>query len=349
MTQAPLLHTEPSDPRLIELATWLQNLPHASSLDIRSLAPASSDASFRRYFRLHTTLADHPTLIVMDAPPQHEDCRPFIAIAQLFEQAGVHVPHIFAQSLEQGFLLLSDLGTETYEKKLTPTSAPSLYAQASQALLRIQGASRNDILPAYSNALLQQELNLFDTWYIKQHKQTALTSTQQNELQQIYQSLIANNLSQAQVYVHRDYHCRNLMVTPHDQPGILDFQDAVYGPITYDLVSLWRDAYVNWDEALQLDWLARYWEQAKQQGLPVPIDFGDFYRDYEWMGLQRHLKVLGIFARLCYRDGKQNYLSYLPRVLQYTRQVAQRYREFKALARLLDQLHGDASEIAYTF
>ena len=338
-----------SDHRLVALHHWLLSLPAQWKLDSNSLAPASSDASFRRYFRIHTAHPDHPTLIIMDAPPAHENCQPFITVAALLQQAGVHVPEVLAQDLQQGFLLLSDLGNTTYAQAITAASATSLYAQASHALIKIQLASRPDVLPNYTQTLLQQELSLFDTWYLARHHQCTLSTTQQTELQTLYQILLANNLAQPQVYVHRDYHCRNLMVCQHDSPGILDFQDAVVGPITYDLVSLWRDAYIEWPEAQQLDWLARYWQDAKQYDLPVAHDFGDFYRDYEWMGLQRHLKILGIFARLYHRDGKDAYLQYLPRVLRYTRDVAQRYREFKPLLALLDIVPATTPRVGYTF
>ncbi len=345
MTSSP----SSSDHRLAALHHWLLSLPAQWRLDSSSLAAASSDASFRRYFRIHTAHSDHPTLIIMDAPPAHENCQPFITVAALLKQAGVHVPEVLEQDVQQGFLLLSDLGNTTYAQAITTASAPSLYEQASHALIKIQRASRPDVLPNYTQTLLQQELNLFDTWYLARHYQCTLSATQQAELQTLYQLLLRNNLAQPHVYVHRDYHCRNLMVCLHDNPGILDFQDAVYGPITYDLVSLWRDAYIEWPEAQQLDWLARYWQDAKQCGLPVAHDFGDFYRDYEWMGLQRHLKILGIFARLYHRDGKDAYLQHLPRVLKYTRHVAQRYQEFKPLLAVLNLVQAETPHVGYTF
>ena len=336
-------------PRMLALRDWLTSLSKDWQILIESLQPASSDASFRRYFRVRTGHPDYPSLIVMDAPVTHEDCRPFITVAHLFDEAGVQVPKILAQNLTQGFLLLSDLGTTTYEQALTVDSAASLYASASQALICIQRSSQPNKLPPYDTTRLHQELSLFDTWYLARHYQMHLSSSQQTALHQVYQLLIDNALAQPCVYVHRDYHCRNLMVTPSGEPGILDFQDAVYGPITYDLVSLWRDAYLDWEEALQLDWLARYWTDARSADLPVADDFAQFYRDYEWMGLQRHLKILGIFARLSYRDKKNGYLQYLPRVLNYTRQVTQRYPEFRSLLALLDNLAGSAPQISYTF
>lgn len=341
--------TQPFDSsRVRALRDWLISL-HSWQIDIDSLEAASSDASFRRYFRVRTEHPDRPTLIVMDAPVTHEDCRPFINVANLFDAAGVRVPKIFAQDLAQGFLLLSDLGTITYEQALTAESASSLYEAASQALLKIQRSSCPDKLPVYDAVRLQQELSLFDTWYLARHYQFDLSPSQRDALNRVYQLLIERALAQPCVYVHRDYHCRNLMASVSGEPGILDFQDAVYGPITYDLVSLWRDAYVEWEEELQLDWLARYWTNARSAHLPVAHDFSQFYRDYEWMGLQRHLKVLGIFARLYHRDGKNAYLQYLPRVLRYTREVAQRYREFKTLLVLLDELEGRSQQFAYTF
>jgi aminoglycoside/choline kinase family phosphotransferase len=338
-----------SSERMLMLRDWLTSLANDWQILIESLQPASSDASFRRYFRVRSMHPAYPSLIVMDAPVTHEDCRPFITVAHLFADAGVQVPKILAQNLTQGFLLLSDLGTITYEQALTAASAPDLYARASQALICIQRSSQPHTLPRYDAPRLHQELSLFDTWYVARHYQMDLSSSQQTALHQVYQLLIENALAQPCVYVHRDYHCRNLMVMPSGEPGILDFQDAVYGPITYDLVSLWRDAYLDWDEALQLDWLARYWSDARSVDLPVADDFAHFYRDYEWMGLQRHLKVLGIFARLSYRDKKNGYLQYLPRVLNYTRQVAQRYPEFKSLLTLLDNLAGSTPQISYTF
>ena len=313
------------------LNDWLQSLYPAQSF---SLAPASADASFRRYFR--ATFADR-TLVVMDAPPQHEDCRPFIRIAQLFAAAGVHVPEIIAQDLEQGFLLLSDLGNTTYLEALNTDSNRVLYADACTALIKIQQASRENVLPAYDEALLLREMRLFPEWYIGKHLQQTLSEKQTATLETAFQHIAQNNLAQPRVYVHRDYHSRNLMVTLPN-PGILDFQDAVYGPITYDLVSLFKDAYIGWREADVLDWLIRYWENARKAGLPVHEDFGAFYRDYEWMGVQRHLKVLGIFARLCHRDGKEGYLKDMPLVMSYLRRACERYIDLKPLLHLLNEL-----------
>ncbi len=328
--------------RLQQLTVWLNGqFPH----DPASIAPASADASFRRYFR--ATFNDR-TLIVMDAPPQHEDCRPFVHVARLFESAGTHVPHIHAQDLEQGFLLLSDLGNTTYLQALTDGNARELYGAATDALIKIQLASKAHELPPYDEALLRRELMLFPEWYIARHLGVTLDDRQRATLEQVFQRILANNLAQPQVYVHRDYHSRNLMVADPN-PGILDFQDAVYGPITYDLASLFKDAYVRWDEEQIMDWLIRYWEKARRARLPVRDDFGDFYRDYEWMGVQRHIKVLGIFARLYHRDGKDGYLKDMPLVMDYLRRACERYIELKPLLNLLDTLEQKKPEVGYTF
>ena len=303
------------------------------------LAPASADASFRRYFRV--TLDNGETRIIMDAPPEHENCGPFLKIAALLQDAGVHVPKVYAQDLEQGFLLLSDLGNTTYLSILDETTAPDLYRHASAALVDIQRASRPGILPDYDRAQLERELNLFPDWYVEKHLGVSLDEAQQAALRSVFEVLLTNNLGQPKVFVHRDYHSRNLMAIDGDyplNPGILDFQDAVYGPITYDLVSLYRDAYIAWDEERELDFIIRYWEMARQAGLPVDGDFHAFYRDYEWMGAQRQIKVLGIFARLFHRDGKDGYLKDMPRVMAYLRRTCVRYGELTPLIRLLDQL-----------
>ena len=300
-----------------------------------ALAPASSDASFRRYFRI--SLADGPALIAMDAPPDKEDCRPFVRIAGLFGEAGVLVPKVHAQDIEQGFLLLSDLGTRTYLDVLDENSADRLYRDAIAALVAIQRASRPDVLPPYDRTLLTRELALFPDWYVEQQLEAPLSPADTEILRGAFERIIENNLAQPRVYVHRDYHSRNLMASDPG-PGILDFQDAVDGPITYDLVSLLRDAYIAWDEERVIDWAVHYWESARREGLPVRRDFGDFYRDFEWMGVQRQIKVVGIFARLACRDGKRGYLDDQPRVIAYLRRACERYRELNPLARLLERL-----------
>jgi len=312
-----------------------------------SLAPASADASFRRYFRATLEAAwrdagDARSLIVMDAPPAHEDCRPFVHVARLLTDANVHAPNVLAADMDRGYLLLTDLGTTTYASALDAQSAPTLYSDAIDALIQWQSASRADTLPLYDDALLRRELRLFPDWYVARHLHAALDERQSGALERVFEMVLANNLAQPRVFVHRDYHSRNLMVTTPN-PGVLDFQDAVYGPITYDLVSLLRDAYVEWDEERQLDWAIRYWERARAAELPVDADFGTFWRDFEWMGVQRQLKVLGIFARLAIRDGKTAYVNDMPRVLGYLRRAAARYAELDPLTALLDELHGSAT------
>lgn len=299
-----------------------------------TLAPASADASFRRYFRV--TL-DDKTLIAMDAPPPQEDCRPFVHVAGLMAAAGLHVPAILGQDLEQGFLLLSDLGSTTYLAAINESNADALFSDAIDALIRWQLASRENVLPPYDEALLRRELDLFPDWYVKRHLGVDLDASQRESMESIFRVVIAANLAQPRTFVHRDYMPRNLMVS-QPNPGVLDFQDAVHGPITYDVASLFKDAFLSWEEERVLDWTIRYWERARRANLPVNADFGEFYRDFEWMGLQRHLKVLGIFARICHRDGKPHYVRDTPRFLNYVRAVAGRYASLTPLLRLFDQL-----------
>ena len=343
--------TDPSaDLRLRALVHWLGATLRTDDF---TLTVASSDASFRRYFRAslaskHALAPDARTLIVMDAPPPMEDCRPFVRVARLLGDAGVHAPAVLAQDLARGFLLLTDLGTTMYLAALNSTSAPALYADAFDALMRFQRASREGELPPYDETTLARELALFPDWYIARHLDRSMTAGERETLANAYQAILKNNLAQPQVFVHRDYHSRNLMVsTPN--PGVLDFQDAVYGPITYDIVSLLRDAYIEWDEERQLDWAVRYWERARKEALPVHSDFALFWRDFEWMGVQRQLKVLGIFARLAYRDGKDGYLQDLPRVMRYLRAACNRYRELGPLGGLLDALADRAPAVDYSF
>jgi len=314
-----------------------------------SLAPASADASFRRYFRATLAApwagaAGAEALIVMDAPPAHENCRPFMRVAQLLRDAGVNAPDVVASDIDRGYLLLTDLGTTTFASALDAQSAPALYSDAIDTLIVWQSASRDGVLPDYDDALLRRELLLFPDWYVARHLGADLTVAQRTSLERTFDAVLANNLAQPRVFVHRDYHSRNLMVAAPN-PGVLDFQDAVYGPITYDLVSLLRDAYVEWDEQRQLDWALRYWERARVAKLPVDADFGTFWRNFEWMGVQRQLKVLGIFARLSIRDGKAGYVNDMPRVLGYLRRAAARYRELDPLTALLDELHDGAARV----
>ena len=338
MTATPALPG--ADARLAELSTWAAATLRAPDL---AIAPASADASFRRYFRLSAG-ADAPlapgqrSLIAMDAPPEKEDSRPFVHVAALLRAAGVHAPEVIKADLDRGFLLLTDLGQRTYLDELDAASAPALYSDAIDALILWQRASRDGELPPYDEPLLRRELDLFPDWYVAKHLGVALSPAQEQVLAHAFRLVLDNNLAQPRVYVHRDYHSRNLMVS-QPNPGVLDFQDAVHGPITYDLVSLLRDAYVVWGEERQIDWAARYWERARRAGLPVTPDFAAFWRDFEWMGVQRQLKVLGIFARLAHRDGKTGYLADMPRVMAYLRGACERYAALGPLLRLLDDLH----------
>jgi len=338
-----------TDTRLAALHAWLE----VTLAPVRfSLAPASADASFRRYFRVtldtaHALAPQAPTLIAMDAPPPMEDCRPFVRVAGLLRAADVHAPQVLASDFERGFLLLTDLGITTYLAALDAGSADGLYLDALDALVRIQHTSRAGVLPDYDEALLRRELALFPDWYVARHLRKALADEQRQTLHHVFDIVVANNLAQPRVFVHRDYHSRNLMVSAPN-PGVLDFQDAVHGPVTYDLVSLLRDAYIAWEEERQLDWAARYWEKARAAGIPVNADFSVFWRDFEWMGAQRQLKVLGIFARLAHRDGKAGYVQDMPVVMRYLRGACGRYRELSPLLVLLDALEDRAPAIGYT-
>jgi aminoglycoside/choline kinase family phosphotransferase len=331
------------DNRQQQLKTWLSTVLQQAEF---TLTTASADASFRRYFRVH--LADK-TLIAMDAPPTQESCAPFVQVAQLLAEVGLNAPKVCAQDLEQGFLLLSDLGDDTYLSKLNAETAPELYKNATDALIKMQGISVSGILPNYDAVMLSREMQLFPDWYVKQHLKASLTPEQQIVLNNTFALLNKNILGQGQVFVHRDYHSRNLMLTMENNPGILDFQDAVYGAISYDLVSLLKDAYIGWDEEQVIDWAVRYWQPAKKAGLPIPDDFSEFYRDFEWMGAQRHIKVLGIFARLSHRDGKHSYLNDMPIVMSYLRKVCERYVELRPMLRLLNQLEQSQPQVGYTF
>jgi aminoglycoside/choline kinase family phosphotransferase len=317
------------------LKGWLAKLFPEDKWEIE---PASADASFRRYFRV-SFAGRSETRVVMDAPPQKEDCGPFIRVAELLRGAGLNAPAILAQDLEQGFLLLTDLGPTTYLSALKQdeTRADALFRDAIDALIAWQLASRPDVLPPYDRALLRRELDLFPQWYLARHLDLALTPGQSQVLERMFALILDSNLAQPQVYVHRDYMPRNLMLS-EPNPGILDFQDAVYGPISYDVASLLRDAFISWEEERALDWVVRYWEKARRAGLPVGADFGDFYQALEWMGLQRHLKVLGIFARINYRDGKPGYLADTPRFVRYVRAVCARYNALAPLAHFFDDI-----------
>jgi len=336
---APL---RPMDDRIRALDAWLAAALAGAQFRLET---ASADASFRRYFRVF--LADR-TLIAMDAPPEREDSRPFVKVARLLREAGLNAPEILAHDLDQGFLLVSDLGTRSYLAALREGDADRLFGDATTALVRWQSASRPGVLPEYDEALLRRELELFPEWYLGRHLGLALTGAQREALDAVFRRILERNLAEPRVYVHRDYMPRNLMVC-EPNPGILDFQDAVHGPITYDVASLFRDAFISWEEDRVLDGTIRYWEKARRAALPVRGDFADFWRDVEWMGLQRHLKVLGIFARLHYRDGKKGYLEDAPRFAGYVRHAVARYGELAPLGRLLDEAQGRAPRAGYTF
>jgi hypothetical protein len=333
---------------------WLRDVAATHHLAADTARPASADASFRRYFRVQT-LDGQGACIVMDAPPAQENCAPFVKVAGLMAQAGLRVPAILAWDEPLGFMLLSDLGSQTLldvlNRELPNDNLPH-YKDACHTLLAWQQASAPDVLPAYDEALLRRELLLFPDWYLVKHKGLALTDAAQAMLDKTFATIVARNLAGPKVFVHRDFMPRNLMVppaghiaaSPAQALGVLDFQDAVYGPVTYDIASLMRDAFLTWEEDFVLEVTIRYWEQARKAGLldfdGWSEDFGEFYRAVEWMGLQRHLKVLGIFARLTLRDGKPKYLADTPRFIHYVRNTASRYRELTPLLRLIDEVEG---------
>jgi aminoglycoside/choline kinase family phosphotransferase len=338
------------DPRLAQLNGWLDTL---GLVEVASRRPASTDASFRRYFRLDVLpqLQDKlgATLIAMDAPPERENVPAFIHVAALLLEAGVNVPAIVARDVPNGFLLLSDLGTTTYLARLDADNAAFMYSDAVDALIKFQLHSQPGVLPEFDRAFVLREMNLFPEWFIEKHLGVALSAAQKAQLDAVFDTIAANVLAQQQVYMHRDFHSRNLMFMERGNPGVLDFQDAVFGPVTYDLASLLRDAYIQWDEEIVLDWVVRYWQAAKKVGLPVNPDIDAFYRDFEFMALQRHLKILGIFCRLHYRDGKSIYMGDLPTVIDYVRKTANRYTALKPLVRLLDTFEDKAPQVGYTF
>ena len=364
---------------------WLTPMAAAHQLLPDSLRPASADASFRRYLRLDAQ--DGSSRIVMDAPPDKEDCRPFVQVQGLMQAAGLPVPQIQAWDQAHGFMLLSDLGPQTAIERLDPANpqaAHAWYLQAVDLLIDWQRASRPGVLPAYDDALLRRELQLFPDWYLARHRQVTLTDAQQATLAKAFDAIVAQNLAAPSVYVHRDFMMRNLMVMEaaptlpaargslppegarfalgrpggetDGRLGVLDFQDAVYGPVTYDIASLMRDAFISWEEDFVIDITVRYWEKARRVGILGAAsesgwgaDFGEFYRAVDWMALQRHLKVAGIFARLTLRDGKPRYLQDAPRFIAYIRQTAGRYRELSPLLRLVDELEGTQAAMGYAF
>ena len=340
----------PADSRRDALAAWLSACAPRYGLDVSTLAPASADASFRRYFRLASACEHGASLIAVDAPPP-EKCREFAQVAHMLADAGVHVPRVLESDLNAGFMLVTDLGTRSYIAELDSDDtvrAKPLMRDAVDALIRWQSASREGVLPPFDEAFLRREMELMPEWYVARHIGREVDDNMRGVLDRTYALLIASARAQPQVFMLRDFMPRNLMIC-EPNPGVLDFQDAVYGPVTYDLVSLLRDAYIEWEEERQIDWAARYWERARRAGLPVNPDVDAFYRDFEFMGLQRHIKVLGIFARLYHRDGKDAYLKDMPLVMEYTRKAAGRYTQLAPLIRLLDDIEGKGDSVGYTF
>jgi aminoglycoside/choline kinase family phosphotransferase len=332
------------DDRLRALDAWLRAALEGAAF---RLERASTDASFRRYFRVF--LDDGRTLIAMDAPPERENSRAFVHVARLLRAAGLNAPEIFQHDFDLGFLLVTDLGTRLYLQAMQQGEDPDrLFDDATSALVRWQSASREAELPPYDETLLRRELDLFPEWYVGRHLGVSLGKEQRASLEEVFARVLANNLAQPRVFVHRDFMPRNLMVCDSN-PGVLDFQDAVHGPIGYDIACLFRDAFISWEEERILDGTVRYWEKARRAGLPVRADFAEFWRDVEWMGLQRHLKVIGIFSRLRHRDGKDLYVNDVPRFLGYVRHAIGRYDELAPLGRLLDALEGRAAQVRYTF
>ncbi|RON94542.1 aminoglycoside phosphotransferase [Pseudomonas fluorescens] len=304
-----------------------------------TLTAASSDASFRRYFRWE---GEGRSFVVMDAPPPQENCKPFVDIAFLLAKSGINVPKIYAEDLERGFLLLNDLGNKTYLDVIDGENADALFSDALQALLAFQQLPMVAPLPSYDVALLRRELELFPEWYVKRELGVEFDATQQQQWQKVSDLLIDSALAQPKVLVHRDYMPRNLMLS-EPNPGVLDFQDAVYGPVTYDVTCLFKDAFLSWPEERVRGWLESYWQQASALNIPVQPDFEDFLRASDLMGVQRHLKVIGIFARICHRDGKPRYLADVPRFFSYIEAVIARRPELAELQALFTSLRGGAT------
>jgi len=342
--------------RQLACISWLEALAQTHGLVPSSLRIASADASFRRYLRVDTQAG--ASLIVMDAPPDKENCEPFVKVAKLMQSAGLKAPEVLAWHEAQGFMLLTDLGDQTMMSAIdvkNPQANHALYMQAVDALIAWQLSSQSGVLPHYDEALLNRELSLFPDWYLAQHRQIDVQGKMRNTLDSTFKMLVTRNLASPSVFVHRDFMPRNLMMpTGSDAAlGVLDFQDAVYGPVTYDVASLMRDAFLTWEEDFVLDVTIRYWEKARKAGLldfeDWHQDFGVFYRAVEWMGLQRHLKVAGIFARLTLRDGKEKYLADAPRFIAYIRSTAARYIELRPLLRLIEEVEGKDGVTGFAF
>lgn len=325
----------PDDQRYIELQAWLRN---DLGIAFDNIEPASGDASFRRYFRIQH---QGENLIVMDAPPEHEDCVPFINISKAMEAMGLNVPRILQQNLEHGYLLLSDLGNVQYLEQLNRNTAPQLYRDALDALLRLQTSNTGlQLLPRYDHALLTREMELLREWYFEKNLKIKLSPAQHKLLDEVFELLAQSALAQPQTWVHRDYHSRNLMVVSKHNPGILDFQDAVYGPVTYDLVSLLKDCYIEWPREQVIEWVNGYHQRLLEREIINDVDTQQFIRWFDFMGVQRHLKVLGIFSRLHIRDHKSGYLKDIPRTLRYVTDTCRRYPELNSLGSLLTKTAG---------
>ena len=326
--------------RLSQINNWLQKDLGILEYDIQ---PASSDASFRRYFRVTRQTGNFDTygvgnsLIVMDAPPSHENVQPFIYVSKLLEDIGLNVPVVFEKNIAEGFLLLSDLGSVQYLSVLSESNVDNLYRDALDALFRLQknGPHESDFFPLYDRAFFQRELNIFTEWYLEKHLGIRLSKQQQAILEDAHNVLITSALEQPVVLVHRDFHSRNLMLTDSNNPGILDFQDAVIGPVTYDLVSLLKDCYIEWPGDKVRSWCLGHKSRIESAGIIEPVNEQQYLRWFDLMGAQRHMKAIGIFARLDQRDGKPDYLNDIPRTLSYVYDVASRYVELNPFKELL--------------
>jgi len=323
-----------SDARLALIEEWLSR---ELRLPAKRIEPASSDASFRRYFRVFTAAA---TYVVMDAPPQHEDVRPYLKVSGLLESLGVHVPHVHESDAARGLLLLEDLGTTLYLDRLKAGDDPEpLYRDALNALAAIQvrGRDASRELPPYDQAALERELALMPEWLLGRHLALELRGTQAQLIADSFAFLIREGLAQPEVFVHRDYHSRNLMVVSGRNPGVIDFQDALRGPVGYDLVSLLKDCYIAWPRARVVGWVRGFRAQLAAAGGAAGASEAEFLRWFDLIGVQRHIKVLGIFCRLWYRDGKAGYLADLPRVLAYVRETCAQYAELEPLGGFLEE------------
>jgi len=322
-------NTQDRDLRLEEIKQWIESDLKFSNYHIDV---ASADASFRRYFRLKTNTGDASSFIIMDAPPEKEDCQTFIKIARLIESADVQAPHIYEFNQAQGFMRLSDLGSTAYLDELSDLRVDALYSDAIDAIIKMQTIQAD--VPAYDKALLHTEMSLFKDWYLDRHLGVDLDEVQSEDLSDVFSVLIKSALQQPSVFVHRDYHSRNLMITKENNPGVIDFQDAVNGPFSYDLVSLIKDCYISWPRSKQLEWIELYIKKS-----PLEMDKNSFIKQVDLMGMQRHLKAIGIFARLNYRDGKPNYMHDIPRTMAYVFDVCERYSELSKFSELLQSLN----------